>query len=173
MIDLRRSRLFKRLVVAVYWVAVAVCLLGALGAFISPATPNVRWSAGFAFALAGGVFVWRLWLYRRALGLTAGFPDPLRLSLVWIPLAFLALGGCMVALLGMTWIAIGLWLAAGGAPEGMIPLATSAMGLVALPLGGLMCWPLARLVRRRRMTSQETNERDENVEPLEPPQSPA
>lgn len=105
MIDLGRSRPFQRLIIAIYWVAIPVLVLGAASVSQLDRLPG-RWSIATGLCLGAMLLCWRLWLYRRALGVGGAAPPLRRLLLVWAPLAVLAFAGFAVVLVGFMVFAI-------------------------------------------------------------------
>ncbi|MFN3816054.1 hypothetical protein [Brevundimonas sp.] len=163
---LRSSRLFKRAVLAIYWVALPICLLVLVASFaaVSPeGAYQPSWGTAFVAAALAALIGWRLWLLARSMGHVGELPSPRRWIIVVIPLALLSLVGLTVMLLGLVWTGLGLWLALQpGALDGALVFPEGSMnglwggsvlagfGLVALIGGAALNIPLLRLLTRRR-----------------------
>ncbi|MBA3999068.1 hypothetical protein [Brevundimonas sp.] len=164
--SLRSSRLFKRAVLAIYWVALPICLLAFVASFTAM-SPDGAYQPSLGTALVSaalaGLIGWRLWLIARSMGHVGELPSPRRWIIVVIPLALLSLVGLAVMLLGLVWTGLGLWLALEpGALEGALiypdgvldsrwaGALTAGSGLIALIGGAALNIPLLRLLPRRR-----------------------
>ncbi len=138
----------------IYGVTLPLAILCAMGgavglAFATSEPPVYQLSMTLGFAVLAGLLAWRMWLNSRALGWAGAAPGPRRILLVWAPLVALALVGLLVALFGLVWIALAVFLMQRQDP--MLPLtATAVLGALAIALGGLMIWPVIRLSGRRR-----------------------
>ena len=158
------SRAFRKSLVAIYWIALPLCLLTFVASFatfsLDGYAPSWRLMAGSA-ALAAFIG-WRLRLNARALGLVGDMPPRRRLLRVFLPLALLSLVGLAVILLGIAWTGLGLWLAfQPGAldsrlfhPEGVMDgrlssFLLAAFGLLTLVVGVAFNLPLLRILNRK------------------------
>jgi hypothetical protein len=163
--SLRSSRLFKRAVLAIYWVALPICMLAFIASFAT-VSPEGAYQPSWGTALVSGALAaligWRLWLLARSMGHVGELPSPRRWIIVVIPLAMLSLVGLVVMLLGLAWAGLGVWLvmqpeAFDGAltyPDGAIAgrwggALTAGFGLIALIGGAALNIPLLRLLTRR------------------------
>lgn len=157
---------FRGWVVAIYWIALPLTAILAVSAVISAAlTPDsVRawlWAAAaIAFAV---VIAWRLWLNRRALGLSGPLPRPRRLLTVFLPVGVLAAGGMCILGWGLIWLVIAAWLlfSPEGATEGfqqlvMGPGVALGGGVAMALIGAALMFPLVRLLRTRPAAPAET-----------------
>ena len=142
--------LFRKAVVVFYWSVLPLVLLGGLGgvfaAVVNPANPRPWVSTAGAAAFAG-LIGWRLWLNSRAVGWGGPMPSARRLLLVFAPLAGVALIGVVVMVLGLAWLAAGLWYADRGAEDAAIGALIG--GVLALAGGAALIVPLALRLRRR------------------------
>jgi hypothetical protein len=160
LIDLGRSRAFQRSIVAIYWAAIPFLVLGAAGAAMLEGMPG-HWGLAAGLAFGAGLLGWRLWLYRRALGVAGPAPPMRRLLLVWTPLGLLALVGAVMILIGLTWMSAPLWLrsqtAFWDAIDGsMFVLVAVVAGAVLIVTGALMTIPLFRALAKHRPVEIET-----------------
>jgi len=151
--------LFRKMVAAIYWVALPVSLLicagWLIGAIMSPSDGRSWLMAAGAGGFAG-MIGWRLWLNSRALGWAAAAPGRRRLLLVILPLLALAFVGIAATALGVAWLALGIWLIGGSesATSGYRDLVSGPLlplvgGAVLILVGGTLCVPLIRSLRRR------------------------
>jgi len=160
------KRMFGRVVIAVYWLALPLCLLVFVGSFASvsptgtyqPIWMSAAGSAGLALLIG-----WRLWLNTRALGHGGPLPSLRKLVFVFLPLVLLALVCAGVALLGLVWLGLGLWLAVQpGAPDSALIYTAGIMdgrvtgglmaglGVLVLLAGMALNLPILRLLTRRQ-----------------------
>ena len=153
MTSFSRSRSFRRGLTVIYWIALPLALLAMAGS-VMPGNQYQGWLPSGAYAVAFGLFAaiigWRLWLNSRSLGHVA--PSVRRLTLVLVPLCLLAIAGLIIALLGASWVGIGVWFTVHPhmtAPPAYWALVTAALGLLTMLLGAALAFPFIRTVRRR------------------------
>jgi hypothetical protein len=140
--------------VVIYGVALPLTILGAVGgaaglAFAPSEPPAYQLPMTLGFAVLAGLLAWRMWLNSRALGWAGAAPGPQRILLVWAPLIALALVGLLVALFGLVWIGLAVFLMQRQDPAPVTDI-TAVLGVLATVLGCLMIWPVIGLLRRRR-----------------------
>ena len=148
--SLARSRLFKRVVQVVYWIALPITLLGAFGALTNSEVGNSKpllLPALGLLALAA-LIGWRLWVNSRALDYAGEPMSVSRLFFVILPLGFLAMAGLVVSLLGISWVSIGVW-SAFQPHGGLAAFGLGLIGLVTVLAGGGLTLPLFLVLRRR------------------------
>ncbi len=154
---LGRSGLFRGSLVAAYGIGLLLCLLTVAGALAMPKMPS-RWPVVAAFAVASAVIIWRLWLYRRTY-ITGGRPPVRRLLLVFLPRSLLALVGLVLALGGLGYVFISLFVVGGSEFEGSVDAPFRAMmsviGGVMVVVGGLFITPLVLALRGRRPAEED------------------
>lgn len=160
------SRLFRRFAMVVYGMALPLCLLtlfvGLAGTDLQ-GQHQLNWGLILGSLSAMALLVWRLRLNRRALGGPSAFPPTRRLLLVFIPLGFVATVGIFVAVTGIVWAAIGIWLIVDPQngqsllhmPEGTIDVRISGValvliGLICVAIGSVLSLFFLRLFRRRK-----------------------
>jgi hypothetical protein len=164
---LARSRLFRSSLVTVYGVGLVLCLLAVASAIAMPLMPS-RWLVATAFAAASAVIAWRLWLYRRTY-ITGGRPSTRRLLLVFLPRTLLALVGLVLAMGGLGYVLISLFVAGGPGTEGSVdgPIRTvmSVIGGVMIILGGLFITPLVLALQGRRSPEEDPETRSDDAPP--------
>ena len=164
--SLRSSRLFKRAVLTIYWIALPVCLLAFVASFTTVSSEGAyqpSWATALVSGALAALIGWCLWLVARSMGHVGDLPSPRRWIIVVIPLALLSLVGLVVMLLGLAWTGLGVWLAvhpdafdaALTYPEGAISGRwagglTVGFGLIAVVGGTALNIPLLRLLTRRR-----------------------
>jgi hypothetical protein len=165
----RSSAVFRPGVVLFYWlllpVLLALVMAWALSAAMQPASVR-NWLGLAALVALTALIAWRLWLNRRASGLTGALPGPARLLKVFLPLGLLALFGLLALMLGLMWTAIGVVAARDaalahslGSPEGSFSLAQIGMGCLAAMIGLALCAPFwRRLIARVPAASAEASE---------------
>lgn len=151
MTSFTRSRSFKRVLTVIYWIALPLVLLAMVGSVLPGgqyAGPLPSWVYALGFAAFAALIGWRLWLNSRALG--DATPSTGRLLRVVLPLGLLAVAGLIIVLLGVTWIAIGIWLTVDpeAGPAGPWPLGTAIFGFLTLIFGLALTLPFIRVVRR-------------------------
>lgn len=138
----------------IYGVTLPLALLGAMGgavglAFAQSEPPPYQLPLTLGFAAVAALLAWRMWLNARAVGWAGPPPGPRRLLLVWAPLVTLALIGLCVALFGLVWIALAVFLMHRQDPL-QATATTAVLGALTTVVGGLMIWPVFSLSRRRR-----------------------
>jgi predicted permease len=154
LIDLGRSRLFQQTIVGIYWIVLPLLLVVAVGAALSPEMPG-RWLVAVGLLVGSAFTGWRLWLYRRALGVATAAPPARLIAFVWLPLGLLAFAGFIIILTGLVWIAVPLMLmsdpvannALGGwGGGGMI----ASLGVIVIAIGIGLTAPFVLALRRKR-----------------------
>jgi len=151
--------LFRKAVVAVYWLALPISLLVCagwlIGAVMNPSDLR-SWMMAAGAGVFCGVVAWRLWLNSQALGWAGATPGHRRLLLVVLPFLILALAGVAVATLGVVWLAAGIWLVTGSEPatSGYRDLVSGPTlpivgGALLILVGAALGVPLLRSLRRK------------------------
>ena len=155
---LARSRLFRGALVTVYGVGLVLCLLAVVGVVATPLMPS-SWPVAAAFAATAAMIGWRLWLYRRTY-ITGGRPSTRRLLLIFLPRTLLALVGLVLAMGGLGYVLISLFVVGGPGTEGSVdgPIRTvmTVIGGVLIILGGLFITPLVLALKGRRSPEADT-----------------
>lgn len=153
-------RVFRGSVVVIYWVALPLAVLGALGGaaglMFGPGQPVLQWPLTLGFAAFAVVLAWRLWLNSRALGWAGPVPRARRLLTVLLPLGILALVGLVIAAVGLVWLITGglMLLAPENSTMTFRELVMSkglvlGCGLAAALLGVALTLPMIRVLRAR------------------------
>jgi hypothetical protein len=167
LIDLGRSRPFQQSIVAIYWVALPLFLLSGIGIALSEL--RGRWSMAAGLIVGAAFIGWRLWLYRRALGVATDVPPAHRVGLVWLPLGLLAFAGFSIAMTGLMFLAMPWFLISDGVAKAALggragTLLISGFGLIPVAIGVGLIAPFVLALKRQR-AAREVLEAFEDEDP--------
>ncbi len=150
----RYTGFLRKCFIAIYWIVLPLSVLLTIGWAVGTAFAPLKWQNWFGmvgmltFSCAVG---WRLWLNRRATGLTSSLPSRARLLRVFVPLGLLSLVGFVVAALGIAWLMVGTALLKEPGLNGEFQIAA---GVLVILLGLALCWPFwSRLAATRTIVN--------------------
>lgn len=162
MTSFTRSRSFRRGLTVIYWIALPLVLLAAIGAVL-PGNEYQGWLPSWVYAAGFVAFAalicWRLWLNSRTLGYAT--PSAGRFLRVILPLGLLAIAGLVIALVGAVCIGLGVWLTVDpqlDQPPGFWAIGTAVIGVFAVAFGLLLTIPFFRAMRRKPSKEPEAAE---------------